>query len=94
MRDTGVRGRFSYGWGQDLALDKTMDLDGLARTQREVLAANDLITLGAYAAGADAGLRCGDDGVGKMAAIEGLALRLGDGLERRRLRGMAEPLAG
>lgn len=47
MRDTGVRGRFSYGWGQDLALDKTMDLDCLARTQREVLAANDLITLGA-----------------------------------------------
>ncbi|MES2283171.1 MAG: amidohydrolase family protein [Pseudomonadota bacterium] len=47
MRDTGVRGRFSYGWGQDLALDKTMDIDGLARTQREVLAANDLITLGA-----------------------------------------------
>ncbi len=47
MRETGIRGRFSYGWGQDLPLDQTMDLDGLAGTQRDVLAANDLITLGA-----------------------------------------------
>ncbi|MES2398813.1 MAG: amidohydrolase family protein [Pseudomonadota bacterium] len=47
MRETGVRGRFSYGWGQELPLDQVMDLDGLARTQRDVLAADDLITLGA-----------------------------------------------
>ncbi len=47
MRETGVRGRFSYGWGQDLPLDQTMDLDGLASTQRDVQAASDLITLGA-----------------------------------------------
>ena len=47
MRETGVRGRFSYGWGQDLPLDRIMDLEGLAATQRDVLAADDLITLGA-----------------------------------------------
>lgn len=47
LRDTGVRARFSYGWGQDLALSQTMDLDGLAGTQRDVLAGDGLITLGA-----------------------------------------------
>jgi 5-methylthioadenosine/S-adenosylhomocysteine deaminase len=47
MRETGIRGRFSYGWGQDLPLDQSMDLKGLAATQRDVLVANDLITLGA-----------------------------------------------
>ncbi|MES2363897.1 MAG: amidohydrolase family protein [Pseudomonadota bacterium] len=47
LRDTGVRARFSYGWGQDLALSQTMDLQGLADTQREIARGDDLVTLGA-----------------------------------------------
>lgn len=48
MREMGVRGRFSYGWGQDLPLDQPMDLDGLARLHREGLIADGgLRTLGA-----------------------------------------------
>jgi cytosine/adenosine deaminase-related metal-dependent hydrolase len=33
MRDTGLRGRFSYGPAQGMPDDKPMDLAGLARTQ-------------------------------------------------------------
>lgn len=46
-RDMGVRTRFSYGWGQNLPLDRTMDLDDLARLQRELPDNDGLLTLGA-----------------------------------------------
>ncbi len=46
MRDMGVRGRFSYGWGQDLPVDQAMDADDLRRLSDE-LKADPLITLGA-----------------------------------------------
>jgi 5-methylthioadenosine/S-adenosylhomocysteine deaminase len=35
LKDTGVRARFSYGWGQDLPLTSTMNLTDLARVQRQ-----------------------------------------------------------
>ena len=47
MRDVGIRGRFSYGWGQDLALTDTMNLTDLERVQRECIEPGGLITLGA-----------------------------------------------
>ncbi|WP_427307002.1 amidohydrolase family protein [Cupriavidus sp. H39] len=47
MHGMGVRGRFSYGWGQDLALDQPMNLDDLARVQREGTPDAALLTLGA-----------------------------------------------
>lgn len=47
LADTGIRARFSYGWGQDHPLDKPMNLDDLARVQRDWLPRSDLITLGA-----------------------------------------------
>ncbi|MGH6637858.1 MAG: amidohydrolase family protein [Polaromonas sp.] len=47
LRDMGVRARFSYGWGQDLPLNRTMDLGDLARVQREGLPGDKLLTLGA-----------------------------------------------
>lgn len=46
MAEMGVRGRFAYGWGQEQPLDRPMDLDDLARVQREGLP-SDLLTLGA-----------------------------------------------
>ncbi|CAN0290032.1 unnamed protein product, partial [Phaeothamnion confervicola] len=33
MRDTGIRGRFAYGPAQGMADDRTMDLEGLAKTK-------------------------------------------------------------
>ncbi|SEB23524.1 amidohydrolase family protein [Variovorax sp. YR216] len=47
MDDMGVRGRFSYGWGQESPLDRPMDLDDLARVQRNGLPESGLLTLGA-----------------------------------------------
>jgi len=47
MDEMGVRGRFSYGWGQELPLDQMMDLEDLARVQRAGMPDSTLITLGA-----------------------------------------------
>ena len=47
LSDMGVRARFSYGWGQDRELDQGMDLEDLARVQRELASDNNLLTLGA-----------------------------------------------
>ena len=47
MRELGIRGRFSYGWGQDLGLSQTMNLDDLERVQRECIEPGGLISLGA-----------------------------------------------
>ncbi|MCS6766803.1 MAG: amidohydrolase family protein [Candidatus Protistobacter heckmanni] len=47
MHGTGVRGRFSYGWGQDLAPEAAMDLADLARVKRQWFAHPGLLTLGA-----------------------------------------------
>jgi len=47
MHDMGVRGRFSYGWGQERPLDEPMDLGDLARVQREGMPEGELLTLGA-----------------------------------------------
>jgi cytosine/adenosine deaminase-related metal-dependent hydrolase len=46
MRDTGIRGRFSYGTPQGGANDKPMDLADLARVKRDWIAADGLLTLG------------------------------------------------
>jgi 5-methylthioadenosine/S-adenosylhomocysteine deaminase len=45
MRETGVRGRFSYGTPCDLPNDEPMDLADLARVHRE-LAGDNMLTLG------------------------------------------------
>lgn len=47
MRETGIRGRFSYGWGQDLPLSEHMDLADLERVKGECEGRDDLISLGA-----------------------------------------------
>jgi 5-methylthioadenosine/S-adenosylhomocysteine deaminase len=47
MHEIGIRGRFSYGWGQELPLTQIMDLDGLAYVQREGMPESTLLTLGA-----------------------------------------------
>lgn len=47
LHESGVRARFSYGWGQELPLDQMMDLADLARVQREGLPDSGLLTLGA-----------------------------------------------
>lgn len=47
MREMGVRGRFSYGWGQERALDNPMDLDDLARLRDQGLGDDGLLSLGA-----------------------------------------------
>ncbi|MDQ2084572.1 amidohydrolase family protein [Xanthobacteraceae bacterium Astr-EGSB] len=46
MRDTGVRGRFSYGTPQGAANDQPMDLADLARLARDWNSAEGLLTLG------------------------------------------------
>ena len=46
MRDTGLRGRFSYGPAQGMPDDKPMDLAGLARTQKAWMPNDGLLTLG------------------------------------------------
>ncbi len=47
MHEMGVRGRFSYGWGQELPLDQMMNLEDLARVQREGMPDSTLLSLGA-----------------------------------------------
>ncbi|MDM0108394.1 amidohydrolase family protein [Variovorax sp. J22R24] len=47
LHDTGVRARFAYGWGQELPLNRMMDLHDLARVQRDGLPAGGLLSLGA-----------------------------------------------
>jgi 5-methylthioadenosine/S-adenosylhomocysteine deaminase len=43
---SGIRARFSYGWGMDYPLSKPIDLNDVARVKREWLPRSDLITLG------------------------------------------------
>lgn len=45
MRSLGVRGRYAYGWGQDLPLDRAMDLAGLEEVARSE--ADPMIRIGA-----------------------------------------------
>lgn len=47
LQETGVRARFSYGWGQDLRLEQPMNLEDLARVQRGGLPDDGRISLGA-----------------------------------------------
>ena len=47
LRELGIRGRFSYGWGQDLPLDRPMNLSDLARLKKEWPSTEPLLTLGA-----------------------------------------------
>ena len=46
MRDTGLRGRFSYGPAQGLPNDRPMDLAGLARIRRDWMPNDGTLTLG------------------------------------------------
>ena len=46
MRDTGLRGRFSYGASQGAPDDKPMDLEGLARVKRDWMPNDGMLTLG------------------------------------------------
>jgi len=46
MRETGIRGRFSYGPSQDLANDKPMDFADIARVKRDWIANDSMLTLG------------------------------------------------
>lgn len=47
LQSTGMRARFSYGWGQDLPLDRLMNLDDLARVKSLFPSPDGLLTLGA-----------------------------------------------
>ncbi len=47
MDESGLRGRFAYGWGQDLTLDKLMDLENLARMAGQELPGQGRLHLGA-----------------------------------------------
>ncbi|MES2977365.1 MAG: amidohydrolase family protein [Pseudomonadota bacterium] len=47
MDESGLRGRFAYGWGQELPLDQLMDLKDLARVQRQGLPGDGRLQLGA-----------------------------------------------
>ncbi|VCU70007.1 Atrazine chlorohydrolase [Pigmentiphaga humi] len=47
MRAMGVRGRYAYGWGQDLPLERPMDLRDLARVQAQLAAEDGLLSAGA-----------------------------------------------
>jgi cytosine/adenosine deaminase-related metal-dependent hydrolase len=46
MRDVGVRGRLAYGTPQGYPNEKPMDLEGLARIQRQWMPNDGLLTLG------------------------------------------------
>ncbi len=46
MRDTGLRGRFSYGPAQNMPNEQPMDLDGVAKIQREWMPNDGMLTLG------------------------------------------------
>jgi cytosine/adenosine deaminase-related metal-dependent hydrolase len=47
MRDTGIRGRFSYGAGQGLASDRPMDLPDVARVQKQWASDGGMLSVGA-----------------------------------------------
>jgi 5-methylthioadenosine/S-adenosylhomocysteine deaminase len=47
LLSTGIRAHFSYGWGQDLPLGESMNLDDLARVHRNWSNEQGLLTLGA-----------------------------------------------
>lgn len=47
MKDTGVRGRFSYGWGQELPLTSPMNVEDLGRVQRQWGQDRKSLTIGA-----------------------------------------------
>lgn len=46
MAESGLRGRFSYGWGQNLSTDVPMNSADLARILEERISANELLSLG------------------------------------------------
>jgi 5-methylthioadenosine/S-adenosylhomocysteine deaminase len=46
MRDVGLRGRFSYGPAQGMPNDRPMDLEGLARIQKQWMPNDGMLTLG------------------------------------------------
>jgi cytosine/adenosine deaminase-related metal-dependent hydrolase len=46
LRESGVRARFSYGWGQDLPVERTMDSGDVARIKRESFDGDTLLSLG------------------------------------------------
>jgi 5-methylthioadenosine/S-adenosylhomocysteine deaminase len=46
LSDTGIRGRFSYGWGQNLAVDTPMNSADVKRIKNERFSSNDLLSLG------------------------------------------------
>jgi cytosine/adenosine deaminase-related metal-dependent hydrolase len=46
QRDMGVRGRFSYGPAQGMPNEQLMDLDGVAKIQREWMPNDGMLTLG------------------------------------------------
>lgn len=46
LQEMGIRGRFSYGWGQNLPVDRNMDSNDVARIKREVFDDDDLLSLG------------------------------------------------
>src|SRR5262245_49003562 len=46
MRDVGVRGRLAYGTPQGMLDDEPMDLEGLARIQRQWMPNDGMLTLG------------------------------------------------
>nr|WP_283771519.1 MULTISPECIES: amidohydrolase family protein [unclassified Chelatococcus] len=47
MRDTGIRGRYSYGAAQGYPTDKQMDLPDLARVQRQWTSDDSMLSVGA-----------------------------------------------
>lgn len=47
LRSAGIRARFSYGWGQDLALTEAMNTGDLARVARDWSKEDGLLSLGA-----------------------------------------------
>lgn len=46
LRECGIRGRFSYGWPQNLPTDRNMDIADVARVQREWFGSPGLLHLG------------------------------------------------
>ncbi|MGE3993865.1 amidohydrolase family protein [Pseudorhodoplanes sp.] len=51
--ETGLRGRFSYGWAEGQPDQDTMDLEDLSRVQREWFSDSGLLTLGVALRGAE-----------------------------------------
>jgi cytosine/adenosine deaminase-related metal-dependent hydrolase len=46
MQEMGIRGRFSYGWGQDFPVDRPMDGEDVDRARQAKFDGDDLLSLG------------------------------------------------